>query len=183
MTRRLSFPGAAFFSLSPSQHFSLKPWKLRGKFVSLHKIGCTSAKHSNKLDVLLSVCTIFTEEKLHSANWKQAFFALNRIQLALYFAIGKYLSQHTRKGVWGEGALAAISEQLRKELPGLRGFSETQLKDMRRFYEAWDMLDSNSAVAAAEFISCNSAVATAELQDINSAAATAELLSSISHAS
>ena len=91
---------------------------------------------------------------------------VNRIQLALYFAIGKYLSQHTRKGVWGEGALAAISEQLRKELPGLRGFSETQMKDMRRFYEAWDMLDSNSAVAAAEFISCNSAVATAELQDI-----------------
>ena len=25
------------FSLSPSQHFSLKPWKLRGKVVSLHK--------------------------------------------------------------------------------------------------------------------------------------------------
>ena len=75
---------------------------------------------------------------------------VNRIQLALYFAIGKYLSQHTRKGVWGEGALAAISEQLRKELPGLRGFSETQMKDMRRFYEAWDMLDSNSAVATAE---------------------------------
>ena len=75
---------------------------------------------------------------------------MNRIQLALYFAIGKYLSQHTRKGVWGEGALASISEQLRKELPGLRGFSETQMKDMRRFYEAWNMLDSNSAVATAE---------------------------------
>lgn len=75
---------------------------------------------------------------------------VNRIQLALYFAIGKYLSQHTRKGVWGEGALASISEQLRKELPGLRGFSETQMKDMRRFYEAWNMLDSNSAVATAE---------------------------------
>lgn len=75
---------------------------------------------------------------------------VNRIQLALYFAIGKYLSQHTRKGVWGEGALASISEQLRKELPGLRGFSETQMKDMRRFYEAWNMLGSNSAVATAE---------------------------------
>ena len=36
------------------------------------------------------------------------------------------------------------------KLPGLRGFSETQMKDMRRFYEAWDMLDSNSAVATAE---------------------------------
>ena len=90
---------------------------------------------------------------------------VNRIQLALYFAIGKYLSQHTRKGVWGEGALAAISEQLRKELPGLRGFSETQMKDMRRFYEAWKMLDNNMTVATAEITSCNSAVATAELQD------------------
>ena len=103
---------------------------------------------------------------------------VNRIQLALYFAIGKYLSQHTRKGVWGEGALAAISEQLRKELPGLRGFSETQMKDMRRFYEAWNMLDSNSAgggtrgvyklrgVTPAELCFENSAVATAELQNI-----------------
>ena len=90
---------------------------------------------------------------------------VNRIQLALYFAIGKYLSQHTRKGVWGEGALASISEQLRKELPGLRGFSETQMKDMRRFYEAWKMLDNNMTVATAEITSCNSAVVTAELQD------------------
>ena len=90
---------------------------------------------------------------------------VNRIQLALYFAIGKYLSQHTRKGVWGEGALASISEQLRKELPGLRGFSETQMKDMRRFYEAWKMLDNNMTVATAEITSCNSAVTTAELQD------------------
>ena len=90
---------------------------------------------------------------------------VNRIQLALYYTIGKYLSQHTRKGVWGEGALAAISEQLRKDLPGLRGFSETQMKDMRRFYEAWKMLDNNMTVATAEITSCNSAVTTAELQD------------------
>ena len=27
--------------------------------LSLHKIGGTSVEHSNKLDVLLSVCTIF----------------------------------------------------------------------------------------------------------------------------
>ena len=77
---------------------------------------------------------------------------VNRVQLVLYFAIGKYLSQHTRNRSWGEGALAAISEQLRKELPGLRGFSETQMRDMRRFYEAWQILDANSAVATAELL-------------------------------
>ncbi len=60
---------------------------------------------------------------------------VNRIQLAVYFAIGKYISLHTRKGVWGTGALRLISEQQRKELPGLRGYSETNLKNMRMFYE------------------------------------------------
>lgn len=32
------------------------------------------------------------------------------MQLVLYFAIGKYLSQHTRNGVWGEGVLATDNE-------------------------------------------------------------------------
>ena len=96
---------------------------------------------------------------------------VNRIQLAVYFAIGKYISLNTRKGVWGTGALKRISEQLRKELPGLRGYSETQLRDMRRFYEAWEILDRNASNATD-----NSAVATAELPPINSAVMTAELL-------
>ena len=72
---------------------------------------------------------------------------VNRIQLAVYFGIGKYISQHTRKGVWGTGALDTISNQLRRELPGLRGFSSTSLKKMRLFYENWIMLDVNSSVA------------------------------------
>ena len=88
---------------------------------------------------------------------------VNRVQLVLYFSIGKYLSKNTRNGAWGEGALVAISEQLRKELPGLRGFSETQMKDMRRFYEAWEILDANSAVATVELEEGNSVVMTAEL--------------------
>ena len=88
---------------------------------------------------------------------------VNRVQLVLYFSIGKYLSKNTRNGVWGEGALVTISEQLRKELPGLRGFSETQMKDMRRFYEAWEILDANSAVVTVELEEGNSAVMTAEL--------------------
>jgi len=58
---------------------------------------------------------------------------VNRVQLAVYFGIGKYISSHTRKGVWGTGALETISQQLRKELPGLRGFSATQLREMRFF--------------------------------------------------
>ena len=62
---------------------------------------------------------------------------VNAIQLSLYFSIGKYVSENTRKGFWGTGALEYISEQLQCELPGLRGFSATNLKMMRIFYEEW----------------------------------------------
>ena len=62
---------------------------------------------------------------------------VNRIQLAVYFGIGKFVSQNTRKGVWGTGALEAISQILRKELPGLKGYSASSMKNMRKFYENW----------------------------------------------
>jgi hypothetical protein len=98
---------------------------------------------------------------------------VNRIQLAVYFGIGKYISQHTRKGVWGTGALDIISDQLRRELPGLRGYSATQMKDMRLFYEAWSMLDANSSVATDELE--KSTFAIAEIDSDNSPVATDEL--------
>jgi len=63
--------------------------------------------------------------------------AVNAVQLSLYFSIGKYVSEHTRKGFWGTGALEYISEQLQRELPGLRGFSATNIRMMRIFYEEW----------------------------------------------
>lgn len=103
---------------------------------------------------------------------------VNRVQLAVYFAIGKYLSENTRKGVWGTGALKQISLQLKKELPGLRGFSETQLKEMRSFYEGWEILDAStqqcknlsveiSSVATDEINQCDLSVTTGELQMVN----------------
>ncbi|MBR5935545.1 MAG: hypothetical protein IKZ89_05295 [Bacteroidaceae bacterium] len=87
---------------------------------------------------------------------------VNRIQLAVYFGIGKYVSQHTRKGVWGTGALETISNQLRRELPGLRGFSATSLKKMRLFYDNWILLDANSSVATDELVKPASVLAELE---------------------
>ena len=97
----------------------------------------------------------------------EASVGVNRVQLATYYGVGRYLSQHTRKGVWGTGALKAISKQLQREMPGLRGFSATQLKEMRLFYEGWMMLD-NSSVATDKLAEIpNSSVATDELQTID----------------
>jgi len=62
----------------------------------------------------------------------------NREQLKLYYAIGKYVSENTRAGTWGTGSIQVISDQLQQELPGLRGFSVSNIRYMRLFFEAWN---------------------------------------------
>jgi predicted nuclease of restriction endonuclease-like (RecB) superfamily len=76
--------------------------------------------------------------------------AVNQEQLALYFGIGRYISENTRSKNWGTGAIDNISKQLRQELPGLRGFGASSLKNMRLFYEAWYMIEPNSPIAIGE---------------------------------
>lgn len=96
---------------------------------------------------------------------QRALVAINQEQLALYYGIGRYISENTRNGSWGNGVVEAISEQLRKELPGLRGFSVQNLRKMRLFYEEWKQLSANSLVATSEISNeqPNSLVATSEL--------------------
>ena len=99
----------------------------------------------------------------------QAAKETTRVQLILYYGIGRYLSSKKGKKTWGTSVLETISSQLRKELPGLRGFSATSLKKMRLFYENWSFLEDS-----------NSSVMTDELPDkINSSYASDELISII----
>ncbi len=95
---------------------------------------------------------------------QRALKAINQEQLALYYGIGRYVSANTRKKNWGKGALATISEQLRKELPGLKGFSATNLKNMRIFYEEWKMLENYNSSVQTDEMPANPAVQTAKLQ-------------------
>lgn len=67
----------------------------------------------------------------------RALRSVNNEVLSLYYGVGRYVSEHSRKGTWGTGAIKTISEQLQKEIPGLTGFSESSIKNMRRFYEEW----------------------------------------------
>ena len=66
--------------------------------------------------------------------------SVNREQLSLYFSIGKFVSENSREGKWGTGVIENISQVLQKELPGLRGFSASSIKNMRQFYEQWSVL-------------------------------------------
>ena len=99
---------------------------------------------------------------------QHALAAINQEQLALYYGIGRFVSMNTRNKNWGKGFIEVVSEQLRKELPGLRGFSAASLRKMRTFYEEWQMLSDNSFVETNKLvdIESNSFVGTNELPTV-----------------
>jgi hypothetical protein len=59
--------------------------------------------------------------------------AVNQEQLALYYGVGRYISANTRNKNWGTGMIKAISQRLRREIPGIRGFGETNLTNYTYF--------------------------------------------------
>ena len=95
---------------------------------------------------------------------QRALKAINQEQLALYYGIGRYISANTRTKNWGTGFIDAISEQLRKEMPGLRGFSAPSMRKMRTFYEEWKQLEQPNSPVPTDDLQSNLAVPSAELQ-------------------
>lgn len=66
---------------------------------------------------------------------------VNKEMILLYYFVGKYVSMNSRNKNWGIGAIDNISTILQQELNGLRGFSPTNLKNMRLFYEEWAVIE------------------------------------------
>jgi predicted nuclease of restriction endonuclease-like (RecB) superfamily len=70
----------------------------------------------------------------------QAARLANREQLYLYYKTGGMLSEKVKAQKWGTKVLEQIAVDLQNNLPGLKGFSFTNLKKMRQFYEAYPEL-------------------------------------------
>lgn len=113
--------------------------------------------NTSKIDIHYLHDAEIIKNAILSAQYEAARSA-NNIQLMLYYSVGRYISQNTRKGKWGTGAIASISRLLKQDMPGLRGFSASNLKRMRTFYEEWNDLD-------AELQEPNSPVQTDELEN------------------
>ena len=87
----------------------------------------------------LSACreaTLRIKNAILQSRYRSAANA-NAELLSLYYGVGRYISVNTRTGTWGTGAIDAISQQLQGEIPGLYGFSPSNMKNMRIFYEQW----------------------------------------------
>ncbi len=72
-----------------------------------------------------------------TSRYKAASLA-NRELLTLYFKVGRLIDLKSKQGKWGDKILQRLSNDLQQELPGLKGFSATNIKRMKAFYLAWD---------------------------------------------
>lgn len=113
------------------------------------------------------------------SRYAAAAFA-NTELLKLYFGIGQYVSFHSRNKNWGKGAIDSISNLLQQELHGLRGFSASNIKNMRAFYEEWEcmqpfLIDEKAPLFQFSEEELNRQLATAELNNLNCQLSTDEL--------
>lgn len=59
---------------------------------------------------------------------------VNQEMLMFYWSLGKDIVEMNAEGTWGSGLLKNLSLDLKERLPDSKGFSETNLDYMRRFY-------------------------------------------------
>lgn len=78
----------------------------------------------------------------------QAARLANKEQLLLYYKTGKMLSEKVKAQKWGAKVLEQIAVDLQSNLPGLKGFSFTNLKKMRQFYQAYPDLEIRPSATA-----------------------------------
>lgn len=72
--------------------------------------------------------------KVRSSQIKAA-VAVNTALIEFYWELGKMLSEKIKQSNWGDKVLENVSKDLRNEFPDMKGFSVSNLKTCRLFYE------------------------------------------------
>jgi predicted nuclease of restriction endonuclease-like (RecB) superfamily len=72
--------------------------------------------------------------KVSSARIKAA-LAANKELIHFYFDLGKMITEQLQKAAWGDKLLSQLSKDLGAEFQDMKGFSTTNLKYCRQFYQ------------------------------------------------
>jgi predicted nuclease of restriction endonuclease-like (RecB) superfamily len=81
----------------------------------------------------------------------KASLSVNRELILLYWDIGELIVSRQRSQGWGKSAVERLAADLRKEFPGMAGFSPQNIWYMRGFYLAWTEEVENLQRAVGEF--------------------------------
>ena len=73
------------------------------------------------------------KDKILSSQY-QALKSVNTELINLYWEIGKSIVQKQEQHGWGKSVVKNLSDELRREFVGIKGFSTQNLWNMRLFY-------------------------------------------------
>ena len=71
--------------------------------------------------------------RIRSAPY-EALKAVNKEMIALYWEIGKRITEQQAALGWGKSVVENLSRDIQKEFPGIKGFGVSNMWDMARFY-------------------------------------------------
>ncbi len=86
------------------------------------------------------ICEI--KELVHVSQLKAA-VQVNTEMIRMYWHIGKEISDMHADAIWGTGFYKTMSQSLKEEFPSVNGFSVTNLKYMKRFFEFYKSDNAN----------------------------------------
>jgi predicted nuclease of restriction endonuclease-like (RecB) superfamily len=90
----------------------------------------------------------FGEVLRHIQQARQKVFAqANTVLMALYWQVGKVISEKVAQADWGKGVVSALAHYIAQTDPGIKGFSDKNLWRMKQFYEAYRHDEKLSALA------------------------------------
>ena len=76
------------------------------------------------------------KNKIQSAQIKAA-ISVNQEMLKLYWFMGSEIVKKQETANWGDGLIKQVSADLKKEFPEMKGFSETNLKYIKKWFLFW----------------------------------------------
>ncbi len=71
--------------------------------------------------------------RIRSAQY-EALKAVNKEIIALYWEVGKRITEQQTTLGWGKSVVENLSRDIQKEFPGIQGFGVRNMWDMARFY-------------------------------------------------
>ena len=80
--------------------------------------------------------------EIRQARLKAAFSA-NAYMLSLYWQIGTTILKQQQQSDWGDKLTEQLSDDLRREFPGMKGFSHRNIKYMRQFAVTYPGFQNN----------------------------------------
>ena len=76
---------------------------------------------------------------------------VNSEMLRFYWSLGRDIVELKTESKWGDGVIKSISGDLQSQFPGVKGFSETNIDYMKRFYKLYSRVVAVSPQPVGKF--------------------------------